>query len=68
MVQNPTETQLGAHQVIAEILADMGPAFVLDAVADACEQDAKATIGEQSDVLQSTANLMRQMVTLFMCL
>lgn len=45
MAENLTEQQQAAHQAIAEIAADLGASFVLDAVADALGHVARTEIG-----------------------
>ncbi len=45
MANEFTEQQQAAHQAIAEIAADLGAAFTLDAVADALGQAARTKAG-----------------------
>lgn len=56
-----TERQQAAHQAVAEIAADMGPSFVLQAVADALEQAARTETGAYGDNLGHAAGIVRQL-------
>lgn len=56
-----TEGQQAAHQAIAEITADLGPSFVLKAVADALEQAARTETGYYGDNLGHAAGIVRQL-------
>ena len=56
-----TEQQQAAHQTIAEIVADLGPAFVLDALADALAQTARSETGSRGDNLSYAVSIVRQL-------
>jgi len=62
MARHKTEWEIAAHQAIAEMAADLGAAFVLDAVAGTCELASRAGDGSVGARLSSAADLMRHMV------
>ena len=55
------EQQIAAHQAIAEIAADLGAAFVLQAVADALGHSARSEIGARGDNLAQAEAILRQL-------
>ena len=55
------EQQSTAHQAVAEIAADLGPAFLLEAVADALAQQARTERGDRGDNLNQAANILHNL-------
>ena len=60
-MQRFTEQQQAAHQAIAEITADLGPGFVLQAVGDALAQMSRIETGTRGENLGHVARIVHQM-------
>jgi hypothetical protein len=60
-MSNYNEQQLAALQAVAEVAADLGPAFTLEAVAVALEQMGRTEVGGRGDNLSQAVNILRQL-------
>lgn len=56
-----TEEQRAAHQAIAEIVADLGASFTLQAVADAFAHATRSETGTRGDNLGHATDILRQL-------
>ncbi len=60
-MQKFSEQQQAAHQGIAEMTADLGPTFVLEALADALYHQARTETGGRGDNLTQAVGILRQL-------
>lgn len=58
-----TETQQGACRALAEIVADSGASFTIEALADAVANEARTTTGNHGDNLAHAVTILRQLAT-----
>lgn len=55
------EAQKAAHQAIGEIVADSGPAFAIEALADALYSEGQTAVGHYGDNLSQAVMILRQL-------
>ncbi len=55
------ETQQGACRALAEIVADNGASFAIEALAEAVDNDARTSSGNYGDNLAYTVAILRQL-------